>query len=301
MTETIGNVKLNLDKYEGTDTYSDGDIEDKLLEIVKTKDDLEEVLMNENEWPILYHLSDIRKNILEWYDFNPEGTLLEIGAGCGAVTGLFCNKCKRVVANDLSKRRSTINAYRNKKYDNLEIMVSNFEDLEITEKFDYVTLIGVLEYAVYYIHSENPFVDMLKKCREYLKPGGTLFIAIENKYGMKYWAGAREDHTGGYFDGLEGYPNGSKAKTFGKDQLTKLVMDAGFSSTYYYYPLPDYKLPMEIYSDDYLPSPSAFTEPTPAYDNDRIMTFNEPLVFSEVTKDGMFPFFSNSFLVECSN
>ena len=29
-------------------------------------------------------------------------------------------------------------------------MVGNFEDVVIEEKFDYVTLIGVLEYSIYY-------------------------------------------------------------------------------------------------------------------------------------------------------
>ena len=36
MKETIGNVLLNLDYYDGEDAYSDGSIEDRLLEIVKT-------------------------------------------------------------------------------------------------------------------------------------------------------------------------------------------------------------------------------------------------------------------------
>ena len=34
MKETIGNVLLNLDYYDGEDAYSDGSIEDRLLEIV---------------------------------------------------------------------------------------------------------------------------------------------------------------------------------------------------------------------------------------------------------------------------
>ena len=196
MEEYIGKVKLNLDFYKGTDTYSDGDIEDKLLEVVKNGTDLEEFLTTESEWPYLYYFSNIRHNILEWYDFGEGRSLLEIGAGCGAVTGLFCEKLDRVVAIDLSKRRSSINAYRNQKYDNLEIMVGNFQDIETDEKFDYVTLIGVLEYSIYYIGSDDPFRDMLRRAKNYLKPGGKLIIAIENKYGIKYWAGSREENTG---------------------------------------------------------------------------------------------------------
>ena len=50
------------------------------------------------------------------------------------------------MANDLSKRRSTINAYKNQDASNLEIMVGNFNVVaeKMEERFDYVTLIGVL-------------------------------------------------------------------------------------------------------------------------------------------------------------
>ena len=36
--ENIGKVIMNYDYYSGTDLYSDGDVEDTLLEIVKTHD-----------------------------------------------------------------------------------------------------------------------------------------------------------------------------------------------------------------------------------------------------------------------
>ena len=47
MKETIGNVLLNLDYYDGEDAYSDGSIEDRLLEIVKTtpKEDYQKVIL----------------------------------------------------------------------------------------------------------------------------------------------------------------------------------------------------------------------------------------------------------------
>ena len=69
MKETIGNVLLNLDYYDGEDAYSDGSIEDRLLEIVKTtpKEDYQKVILTEKSWPIFYHLSPERENILDWY------------------------------------------------------------------------------------------------------------------------------------------------------------------------------------------------------------------------------------------
>ena len=113
--ERIGNVVMNYDYYSGEDLYSDGDVEDELLEIVQDNEDYTEILRKDNRWPILYHLSPIRENLLDWYDYKRDGSVLEIGAGCGAVSGVFCRKTSRVVGIELSKRRATINATRNGK------------------------------------------------------------------------------------------------------------------------------------------------------------------------------------------
>lgn len=300
MEEYIGKIKLNYDFYKGTDEYSDGDIEDKMLEIVReceTPEELEERLINENEWAYLYHFSNIRKNVIDWYEFDKEGSLLEIGSGCGAISGLFCNKTKRVTAVDLSKKRSYINAYRNKAYDNLEIIVGNFEDIEFKEKYDYISLIGVLEYSIYYINSDNPFEDMLKKVKGLLKPGGKLIIAIENKYGLKYFAGATEDHTGRLFDGIQGYINSDRVRTFSKQQLTNMLVRAGFEQNEFYYPVPDYKLPLAVYSEDYLPHKGDIKAISPAYDRDRYLFFNEIMAYDTICEDGLFEQFANSFIV----
>ncbi len=298
-TESIGKVRLNYQFYKGNDQYSDGDIEETLLKIVQGDEPCEDVLMRENDWALLYHLSPIRENLLEWYDFGEGKSLLEIGAGCGGITGLFCRKCDRVVAIDLSRRRSLINAYRNKHADNLEILVGNFEDIKTDEKFDYVTLIGVLEYSIYYVGGDEPFLNMLKKAGSYLKPGGKLIVAIENKYGIKYWAGAREDHTGNIGDGLMGYPGVERVRTFSKEGLEALLQAAGFSSPQFYYPLPDYKLPMEIYSQKRLPKTYPYATNTPNYDRDRFAFFDEGKIMNEMIREGKFEMFANSYLVIC--
>ena len=301
LKEKVGKVTLNYQFYRGTDEYSDGDVEDRMLEAVREKSDYEEeVLLDGNDWAMLYHLSPIRENLLEWYDFGKGKSLLEIGAGCGAVTGLFCRKTERVVAIDLSKKRSTINATRNREYDNLEIIVGNFEDIHTEEKFDYVTLIGVMEYSIYYINSPDPFTDMLKKAKAFLKPGGKLIIAIENKFGIKYWTGATEDHTGQIGDGLQGYDGVERVRTFSRKGLEKLIRGAGFEEIEFYYPLPDYKMPLEVYSEHYLPKRYPISGNTPNYDRDRYVFFNEEKIMNELIEDGRFEEFANSFLTICS-
>lgn len=289
--------KLNLTYYSGQDLYSDGDVENELLAAVQDKENIEKSLIEGNSWPHLYHLSNIRENILEWYDFDPKGSLLEIGSGCGALSGLFCSKVDHVVAIELSKRRSMINATRNEQYNNLTIMLGNFEDIKIEEKFDYVTLIGVFEYSICYINSDDPFMDMLNKAKSFLKPGGKLIIAIENKYGMKYFTGASEDHSGRMFDGLENYVGVERVRTFSHGTLEKMLKQAGFEKNDFYYPMPDYKLPNEIYSDKHMPGFGSIRNACISYDRDRYELIDERLMADSVCEDGMFGEFANSFLV----
>ena len=139
-------AKLNLEYYSGENHYSDGDIEDEILKIAKEGKKLSE--LGQVEFPILYHLSEVRENILNWYPFRKDGTCLEIGSGCGALTGLLCERVRKVTSVELSKRRADINFARNHEKENLEIMVGNQNDMVFPEKFDYIVLNGVFEYAM---------------------------------------------------------------------------------------------------------------------------------------------------------
>ena len=279
----------------------DENMQKKLLGAVKNEQDIEDCLLREHDWEILYHLSKIRENILEWYPFDPDASLLEIGAACGALTGLFCSKVKRVVAVEASERDTAVNLEKNKKYDNLTVLNDNFFELSIEEKFDYVTIIGAFGCAGRYDDSDDPYMKMLEIARGCLKPGGKLFLAVENRYGVKYFAGAKEDYTGRCFDGLENYVAAGDVRTFSHKTLQKMLLEAGFSQNEFYYPMPDDKLPSEIYSDACLPSFGSLRYPCVAYDRDRYELLDERLVFDSICQDEMFGDFANSFLVVSAN
>lgn len=297
--ETIGNVVLNYTYYQGEDLYTDGVIEDEMLQIAMNGG-YEEHLKKDNRWPILYHFSDIRHNILDWYPMKSNASVLEIGSGCGAISGILCKKVRKVKAIELSKKRSLINGHRNKECDNLEIMVGNFEDIEVDEKFDYVTLIGVLEYGATYINSESPYVEMLKKANKFLKKGGEILIAIENKMGLKYFNGANEDHTSKPYSGINDYISTSSARTFSKRELCDLLEKAGIKEYQFFYPNPDYKLPDTIFSDGYLPGAGDIRNFKTNYDSDRMFEFNEAIAFDQICEDGQFDYFSNSYFIVCN-
>ena len=295
-------MKLNLDFYHGSDLYSDGNIEQEIVAYTEqySEAEFDKIFENDIRWPIFYHLSDIRKNILAWYPMKKEAQVLEIGAGMGAITSCLCEKAKKVTCVELSKQRATAIANRNKTRENLEIIVANLNDVKFEEKFDYITLIGVLEYAPLYTKAENPFVSFLLSIKRFLKTDGKLLIGIENKLGMKYFAGAPEDHTNRTYDGIEGYGDQANVQTFGKNELKELLKSVGLKHTQFYYPLPDYKLPNVIFSDEYLPNEAELSQYQVYYYEGTKIQFDEKKAYAQTIKNGVFDIFANSFLVEAS-
>jgi hypothetical protein len=112
---------------------------------------------------------------------------------------------------------------------------------------------------------------------------------------LKYWAGAREDHTGELFGGLENRLE-QDIRTFGKDRLKHLLDTEGKGCMKFYYPFPDYKIPIHIFSDSTLPAVGELGD-TPNYDQERCRLFNETLVWGSIIENNMFDIFANSFLV----
>lgn len=293
---------MNYSCYSGQDLYSDGEVEKELLNIVKKypRSEYNKIISERKSWPILYHLSHIRGNILRQIKMIGSESVLEIGSGCGAITTTIAEQAAKVTCVDLSRTRSLINAYRNQDFSNIEIVVGNFEDIEkkITELYDVVTLIGVFEYAAYYIHSDNPYHEFLNMVLKHIKSGGKLLIAIENRLGFKYFAGCREDHLGTFFEGIEGYKNKKGIQTFSKKEWQDVFKKSGVENYTFYYPYPDYKFPMYIFSDDYLPKKEELNINYQNFDRDRIVLYDDDKVYQTLLENGLFQEFSNSYLIE---
>lgn len=301
MTEQIGKVTLDYSHYPGEDLYCDGEVEDELLSIAKNYSKVEyaRVIEERAEWPILYHLSCQRENIIDWVPFSEGAKVLEIGSGCGAITGALSRKAASVTCVELSKKRSLINAYRNMDCENVTIHVGNFKDIEpqLPCDYDYICLIGVFEYGQSYMGTQTPYEDFLKIMLKHLAPQGRLIMAIENKLGMKYFAGCREDHVGKYFAGIENYPEGGGVRTFSRRGLERIFKTCGVDKYYFYYPYPDYKLMTTLYSDVYQPGKGELCNNLRNFDRDRMLLFDEKNAFDSIIEDGYFSVFSNSYLV----
>ncbi len=301
MIEKIGKITIDDTHYPGQDFYCDGTIEDEILEIVRENADsvYGEIIEERKNWPVFYHLSHLRENIVNWIPVQKTDKVLEVGSGCGAITGALSAKAESVTCVELSKKRSLINAYRHPECDNVTIKLGNFQDIEphLACDYDYIFLIGVFEYAQSYIGGAEPFETFMAIMKKHLAPGGRLVIAIENRFGLKYWAGCKEDHLGTYFDGIEGYPNGGGVRTFTRRALEEICRKNEIEEYSFYYPYPDYKFMTTVFSDERLPKVGELSDNLRNFDRDRMELFDEKNVFDSLIQEELFPAFSNSYVL----
>lgn len=285
--------------------YSDGAWVEKYLENAfrqasDLSSDSEELEAYIKDWNTEYHLSRKRKDILAGLQHNRSAKVLEIGSGCGAITRFLGEAYDCVVAVEGSYNRARLARLRTRDLDSVEVYASRYQDIGLEGTFDIVFCIGVLEYAPSYVDGSDPFHVALMSMRRMLRPGGTLVLAIENKFGLKYFSNSTEDHSGTFFEGIEGYPRTSSMfETFGKVELDRLL-SGYWDDIKFYYPFPDYKMPTILLSDegantlDVGEILAGLTERDYARIN--VPHFDNRLAWREVARNGLVPHLSNSFL-----
>jgi len=195
-----------------------------------------------------------RSNLLRPFEylFKKGTNILELGAGCGAITRYLGELGCNVLAVEGSYDRASVNRERCRELDNVDIFCANFQDIAfLEERFDIITLIGVFEYSPLFFDGENPFKKCIDVLKKHCSKSTIVIVAIENKLGLKYFNGMLEDHVGKKFWGINDLYklNNKSAETFSKNELKNLFSNNGFENFRFYYPYPDYKIPQVIYSD----------------------------------------------------
>lgn len=238
--------------------YTDGDqVERRLLGLVRAAADRgtlsPELSRGITDWPGRYHLSPWRANLLRPLESAFRGrTVLEIGAGCGALSR-FMGECgARLVALEGSPRRAAVAAARCADLPDVSVVADTLQRWAGAGCFDVVTLIGVLEYARIHFEAEDgadPVDAMLRRAVELLKPGGILVLAIENQLGLKYFAGYPEDHVSMPMCGIEDLYGPDTVVTFGRAELRERLHRAGLRHQSWLYPFPDYKFPATVLTE----------------------------------------------------
>lgn len=259
-----------------------------------------QIIRDDDRWEVFYHLSEMRSALLNWYEFKDGAEILEIGGEFGAVTGTLCERGSHVTTVESSLFRAETICKRYFDKNKLDVYAGEFDDIIFEKKFDYIILIGMLEKQGQGSEQKDVYADYLHKLLKLLKPEGKLLLATENRYGIKYFCGEEDPHTGIAFSGINHYPAKSKGYSFSKQEVINIINMAGFQFYKFYYPLPDYKLPQLIYSEDYLPEKNIGERLIPYYKNNNTLVAFENDLYDDLVDNKVFEFFSNSYLVECS-
>ena len=287
-----------------TSSYRDG-AEERVYDVIRDAADLssmsDELAAQATSWAERYHLATARANLLRPFALPKDAVVLEIGAGCGAITRYLGEHCGWVDALEPVLSRARAARARVRDLDNVEVFVGSLGDLPADQDYDVVVVVGVLEYVgegSADLRAQQAFLGQIEGV---LRPGGSLLLAIENRLGVKYLAGAGEDHTGRVYDSVEGYPAGTIARTFSRSELTGLLESAGLAPSFYC-AFPDYKLPRAVLSDALFASVPQLAWRIPQFPSpDRVgrssRALNEERLWRALVQDGLGPNFANSFVV----
>lgn len=291
-------ANLIYDYYFNKNELENSDFENKILKALKNPLDLDSLLKNDKDYELQFHFNPQRHNILNVCDIKKEDKCLEIGASYGAISEAILKYTEHLDSIEESKNKSIINEIRNNKHEDFNIYVGKLTDIKLEKRYDKIFIIGSLENAkLYFPNSLNPYLDLLLKIKSYLNEKGKIFIALNNKYGFKYFSGSKDDNSNTYFKNIEG---NNETKLFSYNEIKELLNKASLTKQYFYYPLPDFKFPVEIYSEDYLPKNIKINYLGHSYDTERYVFFDESKALLEASKNDDFKTFTNSFLIEVS-
>jgi precorrin-6B methylase 2 len=288
-------------------SYADG-AEDDILRALSDADDLtsgsDELAAQIVDWPTLYHFSHQRTNLLRPLALGPGARVLDVGAGTGILARYLGEQGAEVVALEGNPDRARAAAVRCRELDGVEVLVGALDDLAADELFDVVFLVGVLEYAGAPAGGAGGAPDMLASARAHLRAGGAVVVAIENQLGLKYLVGAREDHIGRPWVGLEAYPGPPGVRTWSRRQLGAMLAASGLARQRWLTPFPDYKLPSLVLHQRAYAEPDAadlvdqlVMQPVVCHDRAPVRLSDAAVVHRTLVEAGLGLDVANSYLV----
>lgn len=237
----------------------------------------------ETGYNFLYHLSDMRGNVVRWLPIDKYDSVLEMEAECGGITAALI-----------------------KLSENVSVYTSSATDAEIlAERFsfckNFVIYAGTIEASLPEIESANGKFDwiivrnpeLLPYAGKLVKDTGRVIFITDNRMGMRNLAGVKADGTDEYFSGVEGKTQSG----FTFAGLRKLFAMTGFEKAQMYYPYPDYRFMKNLYSNQRLPKVGELTINEGSLSSDRFRLFSEKEAFDASCEDGSFQYYSNSYLV----
>lgn len=253
--------------------------------------------------------TDIRQNIVNWYDFKEDGKVLEIGLQDGKITEFLASKLRSVVSIEVDKEQYTLAKELFSTKENVELKNINLVDYKDnfnfanSEKFDYVVAVTSMDRIALFTKQNDKLEALtllINISQSLLKETGKLIVAVDNKFAIRNFSGATYSLEENSFDSITGKNN--NITLYSKKELKECIKNTKMPYCKFYYPFPDYKLPNIIFSDEYLPNENHTKMKYLIYYMPQdTLVFDEMEALREIAKENMIDFFSNSYLIEIAN
>src|SRR5438132_6386209 len=146
--------------------FRDG-AEEEVARLVEQATDLssmsDELFAAATSWPQMYHLASSRANILRALDLPRSAAVLEVGAGCGAISRYLGETCDLVDAVEPSLERARVARRRTRDLRNVEVFVGDATHIPAEPAYDLVVVVGVLEYSGAGAAEAGPYLAFLSR------------------------------------------------------------------------------------------------------------------------------------------
>ncbi len=221
-------------------------------------------------------IKDLKKAIVNWYDFNSESSILYYGEKNDVVAEFL--KC-------VSKEMHFLSANE------------NYEEV----KYDYIVISNEIEKL-------NSPTEILKECKKLLKENGKILLYLNNRLGINYFCGERDPHTNRNFDGIENYRRAQNFSTgqsisrcYSKAEIVDFLNAAGFINYKFYSVFPNLQMPQLIYEESYNPKEALTGRYFPKYESPNTIFLEEEFLLKDLIQNGLFHVMANAFFIEITN
>ena len=229
-------------------------------------------------------IRELPKGLLKWYQFHKGKKALYVSGGVP--------ECE-VLSEALEECGLQVESVSLE-----ELTDSNYDGF--VGPYDYIVFAGVME------RCKQP-AQFLKRLKEMLKPEGTLLFGMDNRLGIRYFCGDRDEFTERNFDSIEDYQRINltdleklEGRAYSKVEAKAFLREAGFKEYRFYSVFPNLTMPQLLYAEDYLPEEQLEVRTWPEYHYPDTVFLEEERLYPTLIQNGLFHIMANGYLVECS-